>query len=252
MRHEARPNPEVNGHFICDRGRYGYAYACIADRPRQAMSAGTPGPIDEILAGACKAIQQTVDQYDPGSVAVVTSSRCSLETLAEVKQACRQRGWTGPATAHTNRQALNQKTAVGCLRPELAVSLAAVAEAHDVLVIGADPLNEAPMLALSLRQVQRRGGHVTVIDPRGVRLPFDFDHWAVHPSAISAIVEALIQEIGGHGKTAPAVSTTFDVTTLARRLNASPRPIVVCGTDILTTARNRPGRRSGPGIAPDP
>ncbi len=103
-----------------------------------------------------------------------------------------------------------------------------------MLVIGADPLNEAPMLALSLRQVQRRGGHVTVIDPRGVQLPFDFDHWAVHPSAMGAIVQALIEEIRGGGAAATAVSIEFDITKLARRLNASPRPVVICGTDILT------------------
>lgn len=90
------------------------------------------------------------------------------------------------------------------------------------------------MLALSLRQVQRRGGHVIVIDPRGVQLPFDFDHWAVHPSAMGAILQALIQEIGGHRATAPDTPATFDITKLARRLNASPRPVVVCGTDILT------------------
>ena len=231
VRHEARPNEEVNGHFICDRGRYGYAYASIAERPRQALAAGTPGAVADILAGARETIRRTVEQYGPGSVAVVTSPRSNLETLAVVKQACEQRGWTGPAVAHTARQALNQKTAVGCLRPELAVSLAADTQAHDVLVIGADPLNEAPMLALSLRQVQRRGGHVTVIDPRGVQLPFDFDHWAVHPSAVGAIVQALIQEIGGG---ATGVSTGFDVRKLARRLNASPRPVVICGTDILT------------------
>jgi NADH-quinone oxidoreductase subunit G len=233
VRHETRPNLEVNGHFICDRGRYGYAYASAANRPRQAMAGGTHGPIADILAGARETIERTVAKYGPGSVAVVTSSRSSLETLAVVKQACEQHGWTGPAAECTNRQVLNQKTAVGCLRPELAVSLPADTEAHDVLVIGSDPLNEAPMLALSLRQVQRRGGHVTVIDPRGVKLPFDFDHWAVHPSAVSAIVQALIKEISGHGTTAPVASTEFDVRTLARRLNASPRPVVVCGTDIL-------------------
>jgi NADH-quinone oxidoreductase subunit G len=151
-----------------------------------------------------------------------------------VKQACELRGWTGPAVFHTISQAVNQKTAIGCLGPELAVSLAADTEAHDVLVIGADPLNESPMLALSLRQVQRHGGHVTVIDPRGVTLPFDFDHWAVHPSAMGDIVKALAQEIRSSDGTASSVSTAFDITKLARRLNASPRPVVVCGTDILT------------------
>ena len=231
MRHEARFNDTVNGHFICDRGRYGYAYASAVNRPRQAMAAGTIGATADILAGAREAIEQTVERYGPVSVAVVTSPRSSLETLAAAKQACAQHGWTGPAAAHTARQALNQKTAVVRLRPELAVSLAADTKAHDVLLIGADPLNEAPMLALSLRQVKRHGGHVTVIDPRGVKLPFEFDHWASPPSAIGAIVQALIQEIGGE---ATAVSTTFDVRKLARRLNASPRPVIICGTDILT------------------
>ncbi len=235
VRHEARPNLDVNGHFLCDRGRYGYAYASAADRPRQAMASGTPGPIADVLAGARQTIQRTVDQHGPGSVAAVASPRSSLETLAVLKRVCEKHGWTGPAATHTLRQAMNQKTAVACLKPELAVSLAADTEAHDVLVIGADPINEAPMLALSLRQVQRCGGHVTVVDPRGIQLPFDFDHWAVHPSAMGGIVQALIDEISGNGTTAPAMSTTFDVKKLARRLNASPHPVVVCGTDILTS-----------------
>jgi NADH-quinone oxidoreductase subunit G len=51
---------------------------------------------------------------------------------------------------------------------------------------------------------------------------------------MGAIVQALIHEISDSGATAPAVSTTFDITKLARRLNASPRPVVICGTDILT------------------
>jgi len=34
VRLEARFNPVVNGHFICDRGRHGFAYASLAQRPR--------------------------------------------------------------------------------------------------------------------------------------------------------------------------------------------------------------------------
>ncbi len=99
VRHEARPNLDVNGHFICDRGRYAYAYASAVDRPRQALAAGVPGKIDDIIAGARETIERTVAQYGPGSVAVVTSSRSSLETLAVVKQTCARRGWIGPAAS---------------------------------------------------------------------------------------------------------------------------------------------------------
>ncbi len=53
VRHEARFNPAVNGHFICDRGRYGYSYASAADRPWQAAVHGQPidGPTALQTAG---------------------------------------------------------------------------------------------------------------------------------------------------------------------------------------------------------
>ena len=241
VRHEARPNLAVNGYFICDRGRYAYPYASAVDRPRQARLEGTPAAMGDVLAAARSAIERTTGQYGPGSVAVAASSRSSLETLAMVGRACGEHGWTGPAVAATPRQASNLAAAVGGLIPALAVSLADVSAAADVLVIGADPINEAPMLALSLRQVWRQGGRVTVVDPRGVQLPFRFDHWAVHPSHLGAVLQAMIEQIGGR-ITAPAADATppgateaFPVATLARRLNGSPRPVIVCGTDIVTS-----------------
>jgi NADH-quinone oxidoreductase subunit G len=238
VRHEARPNGDVNGYFICDRGRYGYAYASSGDRPRQALVAGKVGGVEATLAGVRSRIRQAAERFGPDSIAVVGSSRCSLETMAALKQACQQNGWTGPALAHTARQALNLRAVVNCLQPQLAVSLSGVGEAHDVLVVGADPINEAPMLALALRQVQRRGGRVTVIDPRAIALPFDCDHWAVAPQHLATVVKALIRQIDSDlADTLPSFPPPADmgalpIDRLAKRLNSSPRPVVVCGTDI--------------------
>ena len=232
VRHEARANPRVNGHFICDRGRYGYPYASAADRPRQPMIAGRAVAMEACLDGAREALQASIDRSGPGSVALVAADRCSLETLAMGKRICRQQEWTGPVVAATRRQVLNARLAAERLVPELAVSLADLARAHDVIVIGADPINEAPMLAISLRQVQRRGGRVTVLDPRGIRLPFDFDHWAVHPMDLASLVREVIDRIGDTKALAAADSTPFPVNALAKRLTSSPLPMVVCGTDI--------------------
>ena len=236
VRHEARPNPSVNGYFICDRGRYGYTYAGIADRPRQAMASGMAIAMHAGLEVARDAIDRSVTRSGPGSVALVASSRCSLETLAMVKRICRQQQWTGPALAATRRQAMNARLAVARLAPDLAVSLADIAGADEVIVIGVDPLNEAPMLALSLRQAQRRGGRVTVLDPRGIRLPFDCDHWAVHPSDMASMLKALTRQIADSAAPPSDESDRFPVKALARRLNGSPRPMVVCGTDITLPA----------------
>ncbi|MGD9308950.1 MAG: NADH-quinone oxidoreductase subunit NuoG, partial [Desulfosarcina sp.] len=241
-RHEARPNAEVNGYFICDRGRYAYAYASADSRPRQALVHGEPAAMPATLSAAHETIQGIADQHGPDSVAVVVSPRCSLEALAVALRACKRNAWTGPAAASTTRQAVNLKTAVNGLQPQLAVSMTDLATAHDVLVVGADPLNEAPMLALALRQVHRHGGRVTVIDPRGVSLPFKFDHWAVQPSRMTAVLEALIQHIDTSRVSSAAASRqsaevdAFPAAALAKRLNSSPRPVVVCGTDIVTPA----------------
>ena len=239
VRHEARCNLEVNGHFICDRGRYAYAYAGAADRPRRAMVAGKPAAPAEVIAAARKAIDRASDRSGPDGVAVVASPRCSLETLAAVRQVCAHKGWTGPATMAGNRQAANLRRAVGCLSPESAISLAGLSEASDVLAIGVDPVNEAPMLALALRQVLRSGGRVSVIDPRGIQLPFEFDHWAVHPSRMPAVLRAMLEKIDTSSEGSPPATGPVEnipVRELAHRLKGSPRPAVVCGTDIVTPA----------------
>ena len=54
-----------------------------------------------------------------------------------------------------------------------------IEDADFVVVVGADPLNEAAMSALAIRQAARKEAAVVVIDPRPVSLPLDFEHIAV-------------------------------------------------------------------------
>ena len=49
------------------------------------------------------------------------------------------------------------KTAVNRLDERLAVSMRQVEDADFILALGVDPVNEAPMLALAMRQAQRKG-----------------------------------------------------------------------------------------------
>lgn len=241
VRHEARTNDAVNGYFICDRGRYGYVYASSKERPRQAMVDGRSANIDDALDQAGRLLLQAAKQTGPKSVAVVASTRCSLETLAVLVMTCRQTQWQGPALAMTTREAENLRAAVANLEPDRAVSLGDIAAAHTVVVVGADPLNEAPMLALSLRQAQRRGAHVTVVDPRDIRLPLPFDHLSVHPARLITAMEHLTREVqpGRGDQTAPELQAAIDVKALqalADRLAHSKGVVLVCGTDLVAAA----------------
>ena len=239
VRHEAQPNTEVNGHFICDRGRYAYPYANASDRPRQAMVKGETTTVAEALTAAGRRLQEISAQAGPQSVAVIGSTRCSLETLAAVRTLCRKKSWQGPVFHSDNRRAVNSKAAVGHLTTDLAVSLGAVSVADTIVVLGADPLNEAPMLALSLRQAGRKGAHVTVVDPRPVELPLAFDHWPVHTQRLGGVIRGLIGAVGGDGLTlTPAAEDgpggMAAIQSLAGTLVQKQRVVIVCGTDITS------------------
>ena len=52
VRQEARPSPVVNGWFLCDRGRFGFFYAGLPERPRQAAVKGEAAGMDEALDDA--------------------------------------------------------------------------------------------------------------------------------------------------------------------------------------------------------
>ena len=228
VRLEARFNPGVNGHFICDRGRYGYSYASAAERPWQAAVDGQPVDGPTALQAAADRLAAVAAEHGSRAVAVAGSTRCSLETMAELSRACRGQGWRGPVFFEETRHAWTVGTAVNRLLTGPAVGLPVIEAADLVIVAGVDPVHEAPMLALALRQARRRGANVVIVDPRPVALPFDFEHMPLPPGAIGPWLERL-------GGTAPA-DDNKDQDDLGRRIRESDHPVIVVGTDILTAA----------------
>ncbi len=227
IRHEARFSPMVNGHFICDRGRHGHPYASAADRPREARVDDRPVDGHEALQIVAERLAAISAAHGPQAVAVAGSERASLETLAALVQASQETGWRPPVFFEARRSARNALAAVQRLSPATAVSLQAVEGADVVVAAGIDPVHEAPMLAVALRQAQRRGALVCVADPRPVTLPFEFDHHVRRPSEIAAWLAQLTRDPAqADAETAP----------LVRRLAASQRPLIVAGTDILPPA----------------
>jgi NADH-quinone oxidoreductase subunit G len=227
VRHEARFNPAVNGHFICDRGRFGYPYASSAARPREATVDGNPVEGKMAVSIAAERLAAIAGKHQPTAVAVAGSSRCSLETLAVLARTCRETGWRGPVCFEETRTARTVSAAVGCLTSSLAVSLQAITAADNVLVAGLDPVHEAPLLALALRQAQRNGAHVAVVDPRPVELPLAFAHLPLATPAIGPWLEQLAGD-GPDGDPETAA--------IARRLRESARPVIIAGTDLLPAA----------------
>ncbi len=245
VRHEARPNPDVNGHFICDRGRHGYPYNGSAKRPRQALARGAAQGLEEALLAAGKALEAVTRRHGPQGVAVVGSVRSSLETLGALDHLCRENQWGPPVFLHETRKAENLKTVLDALEEDLAVSQGAVSVAEYILVIGADPINEAPMLALSLRQAQRQGGRIVVVDPRAVEMPLAYDHLPVPVAAMATVLRHFIAAAGEPPDAArqpPQTGTPSlgeqgldaQLELLTDSLCRCRRAVIICGTDITT------------------
>ena len=261
VRQEARLSEAINGHFICDRGRYGFMYNSLPQRPRTALVDGQTVSIDEALAALKQRLQHITDNYGTAAVACTGSSRNSLETLAMVKRVSQSRSWQPPAYFVDDAITQKVKTAISRLEPDLTVAMQEIESADFVAVLGTDPLNEAPMLALALRQAQRKKATIAVFDPRPVCLPCEFTHLAADLDVIqaglgavikSALDAAEVDKLDGAAREFYSSLATVEQTSnaqqveidaLAEKLKTSRRPVIVCGTGSV--------RRRTPALAAD-
>ncbi len=224
VRIEARYSPTVNGHFICDRGRYGFYYASAETRPRRARIGGEETPFSDAVTEAVHQISGIVERHGAGAVAVAGSARSTLETLAAEAAICRETGWLGPVLFTEAAEGRTARLAANLLTPELAVNLEAIQHSDLILVVGIDPVNEAPMLALALRQAARRGAHIEVLDPRAVFLPMAHAHRPTSAGDIAECLHRLSRKGGGQ---------TGGLQPLCERLGNCRRPAVVVGATGL-------------------
>jgi len=102
-----------------------------------------------------------------------------------------------------------------------------------------------------MRQAQRAGAKVAVLDPRPVSLPFEYAHWPLTPDDLNSALQELMRPVlsgsaaESQGKNAlaglDAISphaseihqTTPRFQALEAMLQNSQRPVIVCGTDIV-------------------
>jgi len=262
MRQEGRFNDLVSGYFLCDRGRFGFSYESHPERPRRARVGGKEVPFPEAVQTAAARLARSSRDAGPQAIACWGSTRSSLETQGELLRLCRSQGWREPQFFNSAAQAHKVRRAFSRLDDRLAVSMREMEEADFILVAGADPVNEAPMLALALRQAWRRGAQVAVLDPRPVFLPLEFAHLAVPPGEINRCLRILakgaLSAAAARGLLDPAAAHFYDaltciydkdpliqdrLLTLGHALHRCKRPVIVCGTDVV--------RESTPDLAAD-
>jgi NADH-quinone oxidoreductase subunit G len=247
---EAGFSKEVNGYFICDRGRFGFHYVNQPDRPRQARLGKEDVSPQEAMERSVRTLRKILGESGPSAIASLASSRTSLENQGMLLRLCRRMGWKNPAFFATRDTAAKVSRAASTLDSRTAFSLREIEDSDLILLLGADPVNEAPMLALALRQASRRKGRVVALDPRPVFLPFEFDHLPLSPAEMETFFGALVKRAAGPAPPAalgPEAARFLDslpggypegafkhrFAGLEDRLRESRRPVIICGLDLL-------------------
>lgn len=249
IRQEGRPHREVNDYFLCDRGRYGFDYANHPQRPRRPVVEGSAVDWTQALPAAASALRAVAKAHGPQAVACLGSARASLEAQAGLVRLCQEQGWPAPRFFARAEQAVKTRGAVEMLTADLAVSQQGLRESDFILVVGADPLNEAPLAALALRRAQQAGAQVTVLDPRPVFLPLEFSHLAAAPGQVGPGLDWLVgralarsagqlsgpwaQALRQHLQTVPSPGGSLErgLEAAALSLAQSRRPVLLCSTD---------------------
>ena len=148
-----RYHHDVNGYFLCDRGRYGYEFVNSPLRIRNPLLRADEHGAEEVVTG--EAALRHAASLLSGNVIGVGSPRATLEANFAL------RALVGPENFYTGmseRESGLIALAIEIMRegPARSPSLREVAMSDAALVLGEDVTNTAPVLALALRQASRR------------------------------------------------------------------------------------------------
>jgi len=221
-------NNQVNGHFICNRGRFGYGYVNNPLRQRQPRAGGAVADWDEALRLTRSSIERLLSDLGGEAIAWLGSPRASLEANFLLKKwATRSGSGQTVFECHPQRDRTTRTWVAG--RQIHSVSQADIRTSDFILLVGSDPLHEVPMLAATIRQAVRNGARVAVIDARPVELPFAASQLVVPPDLLPEAIRALT----GENPQGFERHELLFIEGVQKQLQNAKNPVLIGGGDLL-------------------
>jgi|TARA_B110000967_G_scaffold184389_1_gene203763 NADH-quinone oxidoreductase subunit G len=255
-----RYNQEVNGYFLCDRGRFGSGYVDSPKRIRQAGMLNAAGLYDVVSKDS--AIEHVRSMLANASkIKGIGSPRASLESNQSLRDLV---GEDNYCSGMTNTEREMHAVILDVLRSDLnSPSMSEVENFDAVLVLGEDVTNHAPRLALSIRQAtrnkslklaaetqlsewqdaavrelaQNQRSPLIVVTPMTDRL----DEIASQSLRMSfgditkltqGLIDALTSDVSGEKQRAGSSESNEVVRGIIETLLAAERPLIVSGTSV--------------------
>ena len=251
-----RYNAQVNGYFLCDRGRFGYEFVNSPDRMEEPRAAG------QVVTKA-EALDRVARLIEGGGVMGIGSARASLEGNFALRQSVGEKNFfNGMASATSqNVQAILSVLQNG---PVPAASLHEVEHSDATFIVGEDVTNTAPIMALRLRQSVRQGplrnvekmgiplwldqaarevvqeqrGPFFIASPYNTRLDDIATDLRAAPDDIARLAFVVAHEIDASAPEVIAVPDSIRTLSakIATALLAAERPLVVSGCGLGSMA----------------
>jgi formate dehydrogenase major subunit len=196
------PGAPVSKGHLCVKGRYGFGFVSAADRVTEPMirrgGEWTAVSWDEALQFTAGRLQSIVEAYGPDAVGVLGSARATNEDNYVAQKFARL--VAGTNNVDCCARVCHAPSAVG-LRRALGTGLATnsfddIERARTIVVCGANPTENHPIVGARILQAARRGARLIVIDPRRIELAEAADvHLAVRPGTNVALLNAMAAAI---------------------------------------------------------
>ena len=245
----ARQNTEVDDGWLCDKGRFAYQSFDAEERITQPLlrDGGQLRPVSWE-----RALQEAADGLrragaNTGAIVGGQSTGEEGQLLARLMR-------EGLRSPHVDSRragtlALELHRALGA--PALQARTSDLEFAHAVLVLDADPLNDAPILDLRLRKgVRRHGCRLAVASPHASPLEqraalsvrYELGAGATFTAALSAALRGSEQELARHARAAgadpAAVRALAELLVGGEQQREQPREVVVLWGERLTAGEH--------------
>jgi NADH-quinone oxidoreductase subunit G len=255
-----RYNSEVNGYFICDRGRFGFDYINSNSRftvPTKHAN-GKSSSIDGVE------LQALLNEFRDGGYVGIGSPRASNESNFALRSLVGETSFYS-GLADIEHEALQLILKLGRDKAFHSSSVREIEKADAVVVLGEDLTNVAPRIALALRQsvrnkaqklaksaniphwqdaavrelAQNELGPLAILSSYVTRLDdLSSDSVIDAPSVLADIGFAIAARLSGEAPDPPNFDSKFEsvVDRIQKQLSQAERPLIIAGSTAGTPA----------------
>lgn len=245
-----RYNSDINGYFICDRGRFGFDYVNSDERIKVPLIRNG-SELEVVPAGE---LQPAIDNFQGEGVIGIASPRASNESNFALRCLVGDANFYS-GIADSEHEATQLVLTLGKDKAFHSPSVREIEQADAVIVLGEDLTNVSARIALALRQsvrnkamelakgcniptwqdaavrelAQHERSPLAILSSYATRLDdIASDSIIDAPSELVNIGSAIANKISG---SAPAVSVDSDaISRIAEQLLSAKRPLVIAGT----------------------